>query len=136
MNYPKVGVACIILREGRILLIRRKGAHGAGSWSTPGGHLEYGETPEECAARETLEEVGLEVSRVRFLAVTNDVFDEIGKHYITLWMTGDCPSGEPRIAAAYEVAEWGWYTLDALPAPLFLPLDNLLAGRSYPMIRL
>ena len=76
--------------------------------------------------------MGLEVSSVRFLAVTNDVFDTIGKHYITLWMTGDCPSGEPRIAAAYEVAEWDWYPLDTLPAPLFLPLDNLLAGRSYP----
>ena len=129
---PRVGVAMLILSGDRLLLVRRKGAHGAGTWSTPGGHLEFGESPEECARRETLEEVGVEVKDVRFRALTNDVFEVERKHYITLWMEGALASGEPRIAAPFEVAEVGWFPLQSLPEPLFLPLQNLLAGRCYP----
>ena len=86
MPYPKIGVAAIITRSNQVLLIQRKGPHGTGTWSTPGGHLEFGEDPQQCAIRETREEVGLEVSSVRFIGVTNDIFPESGKHYITLWM--------------------------------------------------
>ncbi len=46
--------------KGReILLGQRKGAHGAGTWATPGGHLEFGESVKACATRELLEETGL-----------------------------------------------------------------------------
>jgi 8-oxo-dGTP diphosphatase len=126
MKFPRVGVAALIIRNGRVLLIRRKGAHGEGSWSTPGGHLEFGEIPEQCAIRETREEVGIEIANVRFAAVTNDIFKESGKHYITLWMQADWLSGEPGIAAENEVAELGWFDWDCLPFPLFLPFENLL----------
>ncbi len=131
-DHPRVGVAAIILRNNQVLLIRRKNVHGSGTWSTPGGHLELGETPEQCAIRETREEVGFEIEEVRFVAATNDLFAESGKHYITLWMTGACGSGEPGINAAYEVAEFGWFHWEALPGPLFLPFDNLLKRRCYP----
>jgi 8-oxo-dGTP diphosphatase len=129
---PRIGVAAIIERKGKVLLIKRKGAHGAGSWAVPGGHLEFGESPEDCAVRETREEVGIEISDVRFIAITNDIFPEAGRHYITIWMRGTCETGEPGIAAENEVAEVGWYSWDNLPAPLFLPLKNLLHRRGYP----
>jgi len=129
---PQVGVALIISRGAEVLLLRRKGAHGAGTWSTPGGHLEFGESPEECARREAREEVGVEVAEVRFRAITNDVFRAEGKHYITLWMQGAYRSGEPARRAEDEVAEVGWFAWDALPQPLFLPLQNLLQGRCDP----
>jgi len=131
-SYPRVGVAAIIERNGQVLLIKRKNAHGAGSWAVPGGHLEYGETPEECAIRETYEEVGIEITDVRFAAITNDIFAEEGRHYITIWMRGELKSGEPKIAAEDEVAEVGWFSWDALPSPLFIPLENLMGGRGYP----
>jgi 8-oxo-dGTP diphosphatase len=83
MDYPQVGVTVIIEEKGKVLLIQRRCAHGAGSWSTPGGHLEFGESPEHCAIRETLEEVGIEIGNVRFVAVTNDIFKDSGKHYIS-----------------------------------------------------
>ncbi|HUV16472.1 MAG TPA: NUDIX domain-containing protein [Pelolinea sp.] len=132
MNYPRVGVATIILRNNQLLLIKRKKSHGAGSWAVPGGHLEYGESLEECAMREMREEVGLEIGNVRFKAITNDLFSENYLHYITIWMKGDCLSSEPIAASVDEVAEWGWFDLDALPSPLFIPLENLIKGRGYP----
>ncbi len=58
MSDPRVGVAVLIHRGEHLLLIQRKNVHGAGSWSTPGGHLEYGETPEECARLKAKEETG------------------------------------------------------------------------------
>ncbi len=128
---PQVGTAIIITRDNKVLLMKRKGPHGTGTWSTPGGHLDFSETPEQCAAREAKEEVGLDVVDIRFRAVTNDIFDATGKHYITLWMDGKA-TGEPIIAAEREVAEIGWFVWDALPQPLFLPLENLVKKNSYP----
>ena len=52
----------------------------------PGGHLEANEEFAECAARETLEETGLEVKDVKFVTATNDVFEAEKKHYITIFM--------------------------------------------------
>ena len=131
-SYPRVGVAAIIERNGQVLLVKRKNAHGAGSWAVPGGHLEFGETPEECAVRETREEVGIDIRDIRYAGITNDIFPQEGRHYITIWMRGAPSLSEPFIAAAREVAEVRWFSWEALPSPLFLPLENLLAGRGYP----
>jgi len=129
---PKVGVAVIITKDDKVLLMKRKGVHGTGTWTTPGGHLDFGETPEQCGAREAKEEVGLDVVDLRFRAFTNDIFESEGQHYISIWMDGKSTSGEPTIAAEEEVAEIGWFAWDALPSPLFLPLENLLKENSYP----
>jgi len=128
---PQVGTATIITRDDKVLLMKRKGPHGKGTWSTPGGHLDFGETIEGCAAREVKEEVGLDVFDVRFRCVTNDVFEEAGKHYITVWMDAKS-TGEPYLAAEEEAEEIGWYAWDALPHPLFLPMENLVRENSYP----
>lgn len=130
-DHPRVGVGVIIRREDEVLLVRRKSVHGSGSWSTPGGHLDPGEALEECAAREAVEETGIEVENVRFRAITNDVFDDEEKHYLTVWMEADYRSGEPRLNAAYEMSDVAWFSWDRLPDPLFLPLENLLDGRCY-----
>ena len=128
---PQVGTAIIIIKDNQVLLMKRKGPHGNGTWSTPGGHLDFGETLEGCAAREAKEEVGVDVVDIRFRAVTNDIFEETGKHYVTVWLEGT-PAGEPFIAAEREVEEIGWFDWDALPQPLFLPLENLVKEKSYP----
>jgi 8-oxo-dGTP diphosphatase len=125
----RVGVAVLIFNEeGFLLLHKRKGRHEGGTWSVPGGHLDFGESTDEACVREAREEVGIEVGNVRFVGFTNDVFEKTGRHYITLWMKADHIDGEPRIAAPDEVEEIGWFPLDALPSPLFLPLQHLLEG--------
>ena len=60
----QVGVGVLVLRDGRVLLGLRRGAHGAGTWALPGGHLEFNETVAACATRETLEETGLQLRSV------------------------------------------------------------------------
>jgi 8-oxo-dGTP diphosphatase len=135
MREPRVGVGVLVERGDEVLLVLRQGAHGAATWSSPGGHLDPGESLEQCAIRETEEETGVSVVAVRFLAITNDVFEAEGRHYLTVWMAARYHEGEPRVHAPDEVARVGWFRWDALPAPLFLPLQNLLAGRCHPPFR-
>lgn len=57
-----------------------------GTWGHPGGHLEFNESFEDCAAREVLEETGLEVTDIRFLTAINNANMEGGKHYVTIFV--------------------------------------------------
>ncbi|MTD39688.1 NUDIX domain-containing protein [Erwinia sp. CPCC 100877] len=126
MDRPLVGVGVIILRHDKILLGRRQGSHGAGSWSAPGGHLEFGETPEECARREVLEETGLILKKVRRGPWVDVLFHEAQKHYITLFMLATAPDGEAQRLEPEKCDGWRWFPLDALPQPLFAPVEKLL----------
>lgn len=122
----RVGVATIILRDGAILLGERIGSHGANTWATPGGHLELGESIEDCAKREVLEETGLIVDSIEKFTFTNDIFEKEGKHYVTLFVPASSASGEPQVTEPDKCKQWKWCRLDDLPEPLFLPLINLL----------
>jgi 8-oxo-dGTP diphosphatase len=127
---PGVGVALLIRRGEQLLLVKRRGSHGAGTWSPPGGYLEFGERPEECAIREAREETAVDVGDLRFLGITNDIFPE-GKHHVTLWFEAGYLSGEPRVAER-EASEIGWFAWTDLPEPRFIPFEHLLAAESYP----
>ena len=129
---PEVGVAVILMRDDKVLLMKRKGSHGPGTWTVPGGHMDLGETPEQCGARESKEEVGVEVVDLRFRAITNDIFEGEGRQSISIWMDGKIQSGEPRIVAEKEGSEIGWFAWDTLPQPLYLPLENFVKQNSYP----
>lgn len=124
---PSIGVGVIIKDGDRVLLMKRQNSHGAGTWSMPGGHLEYGESPEECAMREAEEEVGVSITDLTFRTITNDIFAEEGKHYVTIWIEGTYVAGEARINSPREMSEVGWFSWNALPTPRFLPLEHLLA---------
>jgi 8-oxo-dGTP diphosphatase len=124
-NRPKVGVGVFILKDGKVLMGLRKGTHGPGTWCPPGGHLEYAESPEECAKRETDEECGLNITNVKRGPYTNAVFQESGKHYITLYMIADWKSGEPQLLEPDKCEKWDWFAWDELPEPIFLPIKEL-----------
>ena len=128
---PRVGVGVLVRRGNELLLVLRRNVHGDGTWSTPGGHLEFGEAPEDCAVREVREEAGVEIEGVRFLGVTNDVFEAEGRHYITVWMEASYLSGTASVVAEHEIAEVMWCERDSLPANLFLSLRHLVDGQGY-----
>jgi 8-oxo-dGTP diphosphatase len=122
----RIGIGVFVFKDGKFLLQQRQGAHGAGSWSVPGGHLEFGESFEDTARREVKEETDLEIKHVRFGAVTNDNFIKEGKHYVTIWMLSDWQSGTEYITEPDKCLKQEWHTFDDLPAPLFLPWNQLL----------
>lgn len=121
---PRIGVGVIIKREGKVLLGKRKNAHGTGSWCPPGGHLEFMETIEACAIRETLEEVGVNLKNIQTPVFTEDFFREEDKHYITMLVTADWSSVEPQLLEPEKCERWDWFSWDKLPSPLFLPMQN------------
>lgn len=133
-NRPKVGVGVFVVKDGKVLLGKRKNAHGEGGWCFPGGHLELNESWEECAKRETLEETGLTIKNIRFSTATNDIFEKEGKHYITLFMIAEYDSGEVKIMEPDKCEKWDWFEWDErkLPNPLFVPQKNLLKQKYNP----
>lgn len=130
---PLVGVGVVFVREGRVFLARRRGALGGGSWGSAGGHLEFGETLEDCARREAKEEFGVEVGELRYLCVSNII--AYGRHYLDVEFLGDIGEQEPRLMEPDAFEGCGWFPLQSPPEPLFqamgYAIDSLLTGRQY-----
>jgi 8-oxo-dGTP diphosphatase len=125
-NRPKVGVAVLVIKDRKVLLGKRKSAHGQGTWSAPGGHLEFGETFEACAKRELLEETGLIAASAKKLWLSNDIFLQSAKHYVTIFMIVEKFSGNIQNMESDKCEGWDWFDLNNFPSPLFLPLENLV----------
>jgi 8-oxo-dGTP diphosphatase len=87
---PIVGVAGVVVSQGKVLLIRRGREPLLGSWSLPGGALELGETTAEGVAREVWEETGLRVRPVEMIATVDRIVrDDAGGCSTTMcWLTG------------------------------------------------
>lgn len=126
-----VGVAVLVYHEEKLLLAKRTNSHGEGTWAPLGGHLEYGEDFATCAARECMEEGNIEIKNIRYKTITNDIFTDEEKHYITIWVEADYASGDVRVNAEDEHTEIGWFAMDDLPTPLFLSITNLLEGNFF-----
>jgi 8-oxo-dGTP diphosphatase len=124
---PLVGAAAIVVRDDRVLLGERQGAHGEGTWAFPGGKVDAGEEPAVAVARELAEETGLVATGVAPAAWTNDLFAADGLHYVTLHHRVAVGPGEPRVLEPAKCRGWAWFAWDALPAPLFVPVANLVA---------
>jgi 8-oxo-dGTP diphosphatase len=123
---PSVGVGVLVIKYKKVLLGKRKGENGDGTWCPPGGHLEFREEIFDCARRETLEEAGIRINTLRMGPVTNDNSPSQAKHYVTLFVVADYDSGNPAIMEPDKCSEWRWCSWDNLPQPLFPPLQNFV----------
>jgi 8-oxo-dGTP diphosphatase len=118
---PRVGVGAVVLKEGRVLLVRRGVAPACGLWAIPGGALELGETLREAAEREILEETGITI-RAGEPVFTCDVCqrDDDGRvrfHYVIVDLAADYVSGE--VLGADDALEARWVApeeVENLPA--------------------
>jgi 8-oxo-dGTP diphosphatase len=133
MKYPRVGIGVLIFNQkNEVLLGKRLNSHGEGCWGPSGGHLEFDETFEEAAIREVYEETGLHISNPKFFALTNDNFSLEEKHYISIFMKAEYPPEQAvQNREPDKTIEWQWFSFTDLPSPLFLPLQNLQAGKGY-----
>jgi 8-oxo-dGTP diphosphatase len=122
---PLVGVGVMVLKNNQVLLSKRKGSHGAGEYSFPGGHLEFGESITQCARREVAEETGLKIKNIRFLLVEN-ILTYSNKHYLHIGLVADWQSGVPQILEPDKSLAWGWYKMNRLPHPLFATIKHTI----------
>lgn len=122
---PKVGIGVIVVRDGKVLLGERLASHGAGTWAIPGGHLEFGETFEECAKREVAEETGLTdvVFKDVVALINNRVYD---KHFISIGVVVEWVSGEAIEAEPEKSKNWTWFAPEELPENIFIPSKDVL----------
>ena len=130
---PQVGVGVIFVRDARVFLGQRIGLLGNGTWGSAGGHLEAGESLEDCARREALEELKVIVGDLRYLCVSNII--AYGRHYLDVEFLGDIGDQEPFLMEPDNFSQSDWFSLDNLPGPLFqavsYALDSLKNGRHY-----
>lgn len=126
-DVPRVGVAIFVRRHGKILMGLRQNSHSAGTWGLAGGHLEFGESFEECALRELREEAGdIAVRDVRFATASSDVFADAQRHYVTIFMAADYVSGEAELIEPEKFVEWAWFAPSEMPKNLFPSLKSIL----------
>ena len=137
MDRPKVGVAVAICRNNKILLGLRQGGHAAGIWGLPGGHLEGGESFEQCAKRETFEEVGVALKSVSYWMTENVIFDTEQKHFVTVFMVAEMPQNqEPQNLEPAKCVKWEWFSWDDLPSPVMPGITQLIEHGYNPLMSL
>jgi len=123
---PRVGVGCIVERDGKVLMSIRKSKHGRGYWSFPGGHLEFGETIEACAKRELEEETGLLASVIEPVTWVENPSLVGDRHYVTFLVFIKDYVGDPQTMEPDKHGDWQWFDWDALPEPLFATIPWFL----------
>lgn len=131
---PTAGAGVIVLKDNKVLLGKRNEdpakadslLHGEGTWTLPGGKLDFREDIVDCAAREAYEETGIKINKgkLKLISVTNDVVEDA--HFVTIGFVCDDFEGEPRVMEPDEITEWKWFDLDNLPHPMFFPSEKMI----------
>jgi 8-oxo-dGTP diphosphatase len=127
VHIPEAAIAAaIIVRDSRVLLVRRRVAEGSLSWQFPAGKMEPGETVQEAAAREAREEAGVMSAASRVLG--ERVHPVTSRRVV--YVACDLVSGVPRVADEDEIAEVAWCDIGDLhryvPAGFFAPVQAYL----------
>jgi 8-oxo-dGTP diphosphatase len=135
---PRVGIGVLVLQDNKVLLGKRNGEpkdeSPDGTWTLTGGKLELGESFENCAKREAIEECGIKINKLKLISISN-ASDYNKNHYVTIVFLCDDFEGEPKVTEPHKITEWGWFPLNELPEPMFLPslraINNYLKNIIY-----
>jgi ADP-ribose pyrophosphatase YjhB (NUDIX family) len=119
---PKPCGDAVVIRDGRVLMLRRAADPDAGAWDVPGGFCEADEHPMAAAERELAEELGVTGRATAYVGTWMDVYGDpepdgavihtaVSAYLIAL----DDPAAGP-ILQPEEATDWGWFGLNDLPA--------------------
>ena len=113
---PHLAVSAAIIRDGKVLIVRRARPPARGLYTLPGGGVEAGETLHEAVVREVREETGLEVEPLGLAGyrevIARDADRKVERHFVILPFAARWISGE--VALNEELAEARWLAPDAL----------------------
>lgn len=107
---PKLVAGCLVVDSARVLLLRRGIEPALGRWTFPGGYVDLGETPEHAAARETLEEVGMNVQISRVFGLYTDPESPHVSVAVFLANSGDDPPSN-----SHEALETRYFAPGEIP---------------------
>ncbi|WP_170605925.1 NUDIX hydrolase [Ruegeria arenilitoris] len=107
---PKIGALAVVLHQDQVLLVQRKKQPDQGLWGFPGGHVEWGETVLEAAARELLEETGVTARPDSYIdnldLLGRDAAGRVQSHYLLVGVMCRYLSGAPVAADDARDARW------------------------------
>jgi 8-oxo-dGTP diphosphatase len=107
---PIVGIGAIIVRNGKMLLEKRKNDPGKGRWSVPGGVVELGENVTQTVIREVKEETGLDVAEPEHIDVVDQITrDENGRikyHFVIVDYLVNLKGGTLNAASDADALQW------------------------------
>ena len=132
-EFVGVGVGAIILNaQGQVFLAKRGelASNERGLWAWPGGEVEFGETMTLAIRRELREEFDMVIEPIRQIAAFDHLLEGGQEHWVSVAFVARHLSGEPRINEPGKCSDFGWFSLDRLPARLtMLSKEHLLAYR-------
>jgi 8-oxo-dGTP diphosphatase len=113
---PRVGVGAITIRDNKVLLVKRGVEPSKNLWAIPGGTQKLGETLQECAEREILEETGVTIKVGKCVYVFDFIEYDDGRrikfHFVIVDFAADYVSGEPQ--GADDALEARWFSAQDL----------------------
>jgi 8-oxo-dGTP diphosphatase len=108
----------LVVRDGRVLLVRRAFEPFAGWWDVPGGFLDAGEHPVDAVKRELKEETGLEIEPTRLVGVYMDTYGDGPDADDTMNLYYECEVVGGDLRPGDDALEIGWFGPDALPSEI------------------
>ncbi len=124
-EWPGVGTGAVVIHQRHLLMVERAGSHGAGTWTVPGGWIEFGEDPLAGAVREVFEETGVKVEALGSPGWTSAVHPgDPAVHAITLWVRCIWVEGEPIVTEPAKCPRVEWVPFgEVMDRPLFAPFN-------------
>lgn len=115
-NRPLLGVGAVIVKNGKILLVKRRYDPKANQWTLPGGLVELGEEVRQAVIREIREECGIEIEPTKIIDVVDfiekDEEEKIRYHYVLIDFEAAYKRGE--LMPSSDVLNVKWFSKNEL----------------------